>query len=106
MFHKRDVRGAVPYECLRSRLHCAKMREDAILPYGFAETFCTAVTFFCRLHTMLSRAASAPERSILMNNNNSCLCNLFDNNCTWIIVIALIILLFHCNGNGCGCGNF
>ncbi len=46
--------------------------------------------------------------------NNNCLCNLFDNNCTWIIVIALIILLFHCNGgcgntygnNGCGCGNY
>lgn len=43
-------------------------------------------------------------------NNNNCLCNLFDNNCTWIIVIALIILLFYCNngarfgGNGCGCG--
>lgn len=40
--------------------------------------------------------------------NNNCLCNLFDNNCTWIIVIALIILLFCCGGNngrsGCGCG--
>ena len=22
---------------------------------------------------------------------NNCLCNLFDNNCTWIIIIALII---------------
>lgn len=39
-----------------------------------------------------------------MSNNNNCLCNLFDNNCTWIIVIALIILLFSCNNNGCGCG--
>lgn len=31
---------------------------------------------------------------------NNCLCNLFDNNCTWIIIIALIILLFCscCNG--------
>ena len=46
--------------------------------------------------------------------NNNCLCNLFDNNCTWIIVIALIILLFAGNngcgttyqGNGCGCGNY
>lgn len=46
--------------------------------------------------------------------NNNCLCNLFDNNCTWIIVIALIILLFFCNNgcgtayanNGCGCGNY
>ena len=47
-----------------------------------------------------------PRKEILMNNNNSCLCNLFDNNCTWLVVIALIILLFHCNGNGCGCGNF
>ncbi len=31
---------------------------------------------------------------------NNCLCNLFDgNNCTWIIILALIILLF-----GCCCG--
>ncbi len=37
--------------------------------------------------------------------NNNCLCNLFDNNCTWIIIIALIILFFCCgNNNSCGCG--
>ena len=30
--------------------------------------------------------------------NNNCLCNLFDNNnCIWIIIIALLILF-------CGCG--
>lgn len=46
----------------------------------------------------------------------NCLCNLFDNNCTtWIIIIALLLILFSnngcgCNGyttsynNGCGCG--
>ena len=28
---------------------------------------------------------------------NNCLCNLFDgNNCTWIIILALIIILFSC----------
>lgn len=31
---------------------------------------------------------------------NNCLCNLFDNNYTWIIVIALLILLFSCNNCG------
>ncbi len=36
---------------------------------------------------------------------NNCLCNLFDgNNCTWIIILALIIILFSCGGN-CGCSN-
>ena len=29
----------------------------------------------------------------------NCLCNLFDNNCVWIIIIVLLLL---CN-NGCGC---
>ena len=42
---------------------------------------------------------------------NNCLCNLFDDNAVWIIIIALIIL-FCCCGNGshnkgllggCGC---
>ena len=33
---------------------------------------------------------------LLMNN---CLCHLFDDNCTWIIIIALIIL-FCCACNG------
>ena len=30
---------------------------------------------------------------------NNCLCHLFDDNCTWIIIVALIIL-FCC----CACG--
>lgn len=31
----------------------------------------------------------------------NCLCNLFDNNnCVWIIIIALLLI---CNNNGCGC---
>ncbi len=37
----------------------------------------------------------------------NCLCNLFDDNTVWIIIIALIILCCFCNqGNGCGrnCG--
>ena len=29
---------------------------------------------------------------------NNCLCHLFDDNCTWIIIIALLILL--CNSCG------
>ena len=31
----------------------------------------------------------------------NCLCNLFDNNCIWIIIIALLLL--SCNNCGCGC---
>lgn len=34
---------------------------------------------------------------------NNCLCNLFDNNWVWLIILAII--LFSCCGcnNGCGC---
>lgn len=37
-------------------------------------------------------------------NNNNCLCGLFEgcNSCIWIII--LLILLFSCNNNSCGCG--
>ena len=35
--------------------------------------------------------------------NMSCLCNLFDNEVIWLIIIALLILNFTCNG-GCCCG--
>ncbi len=31
---------------------------------------------------------------------NNCLCNLFDNNYIWIILIALV-LIFCCGGCGC-----
>ena len=42
----------------------------------------------------------------------NCFCNLFDNEVVWLIIIALLILNFTCNGcsttrynnNGCGCG--
>ena len=35
----------------------------------------------------------------------NCLCNLFDDNVIWIVVIALLILYVSCNQtNGCGCG--
>ena len=30
---------------------------------------------------------------------NNCLCNLFDDNCIWIIIIALILIF--CCGGGC-----
>ncbi len=33
---------------------------------------------------------------------NNCLCNIFDDKCVWIIIIALLII-FSC-GNGCGTG--
>ena len=35
-----------------------------------------------------------------MYNNSNCLCQLFDNNWIWLIILALI--LFSCCG-GCGC---
>jgi len=35
----------------------------------------------------------------------NCLCNLFDNNCIWIIIIA-ILLLSCCGNNGCSYGNY
>lgn len=34
-------------------------------------------------------------------NNNNCLCHIFDDNCMWIIIIALLVLF--CCGCGCGC---
>ena len=45
---------------------------------------------------------------LIMNN---CLCNIFDNEWIWLIIIALL-LIFCCSGNGfsntygngCGCG--
>lgn len=36
----------------------------------------------------------------------NCLCNLFDNEIVWVIVIALILLWFHCGSFGnCGCNS-
>lgn len=43
----------------------------------------------------------------------NCLCNLFDNECLWIIIIAILLINSFGNGNcartysggdGCGCG--
>ena len=31
---------------------------------------------------------------------NNCLCNIFDNQCIWLIIIALLIIFC------CGCGSF
>ena len=31
---------------------------------------------------------------------NNCLCNLFNDNWVWLIILAVI--LFYCCGNGCG----
>ncbi len=40
---------------------------------------------------------------------NNCLCNIFDDKCVWLIIIALLIIF--CSGNNgsngynsCGCG--
>ena len=40
---------------------------------------------------------------------NNCLCNLFNDNWVWLIILAII--LFSCCGcgsynNGCGCGGY
>ncbi len=32
----------------------------------------------------------------------NCLCDMFDNSTTWLIIIALLILFYGCNGYGCG----
>jgi len=32
----------------------------------------------------------------------NCLCNWFEDSTVWLIIIALLILYFGCNG-GCGC---
>ncbi len=37
--------------------------------------------------------------------NNNCLCNIFDDKCVWIIIIALL-LIFGCGNCGNGCGNY
>lgn len=31
--------------------------------------------------------------------NNNCLCNLFDDNCTWIIILALVVIFCCCCHN-------
>ena len=42
-------------------------------------------------------------------NKMNCLCNLFDNEIVWLIIIALLVLNATCNGfggnrsYGCGC---
>ena len=40
----------------------------------------------------------------------NCLCNLFEDSTTWLIIIAAILLFNSCNGcgcnnTGCGCAN-
>ncbi len=36
----------------------------------------------------------------------NCFCNLFENSTVWLIIIALILLFFFCNNEGCyGCNN-
>ena len=34
----------------------------------------------------------------------NCLCNLFDNEIVWLILIALLIAGYCNSGSGCGCG--
>jgi len=34
---------------------------------------------------------------------NNCLCNMFDDKCLWIVIIALLVLFS--SNNGCGCGS-
>ena len=39
----------------------------------------------------------------------NCLCNIFDNEVLWLVIIALLILNATCNGtngSGCGCGGY
>ena len=31
--------------------------------------------------------------------NNNCFCHLFDDNCTWIVILAIIVVLCCCCGN-------
>ncbi len=41
-----------------------------------------------------------------LKNNMNCLCNIFDNEVLWLVIIALILLYAFCgnDGYGCGCG--
>lgn len=32
---------------------------------------------------------------------NNCFCRIFDDNCTWLIILAVIFLLCNCCGGGC-----
>ena len=54
----------------------------------------------------LNNTPSEHRTEVIMNN---CMCNIFDNQCIWLIIIALLIIFCcGCNGssnaNGCGCG--
>ena len=48
----------------------------------------------------INERATAPPHSIRKDilNMNNCLCNLFDDNSTWLIIIALV-LIFCCACN-------
>ncbi|MBQ2686598.1 MAG: hypothetical protein IJF55_02550 [Clostridia bacterium] len=35
----------------------------------------------------------------------NCLCDIFDNSTTWLIIIALLILFYGCNSCCSGCGS-
>jgi hypothetical protein len=48
----------------------------------------------------LSHPLCAGKVRYLMNN--SCFCNIFDDKYIWLIIIVLLIL-FGCGNNGCGC---
>lgn len=64
---------------------------------------------------LYTEVRASPDSSIIDMKGDcfmNCLCNLFDNNTlTWIVIIALLLILF-CNngctssgyGTGCGCG--
>ena len=41
--------------------------------------------------------ANTSAQQTYMNNN--CLCNLFDDNCTWIIILAIVIVFCCCCNN-------
>ena len=48
---------------------------------------------------MISKGKRKGSPNVLKEDSrmNNCLCNLFDDNCIWIIIIALI-LIFCCGG--------
>lgn len=48
-----------------------------------------------------------PHNNVERKHTMNCLCNFFDNEIVWLIIIALLILFCVCGNNGTcgGCGN-
>lgn len=61
---------------------------------------------------MISRMIIPQNQINYEVNSMNCLCDLFNNNCIWILIVVFLLLTCgngtcsNSNGCGCGCGNY